>query len=552
MPYKIGVSSGWWRIDKPAELLGIAMKTAGFGATLGTTFVQVDLDTTSEFYEPGLKQNLDKVRKGMGMTIGIHGEVGELMSLESGQRRVWEQSHLRLVETVKNAAELGSVFVNIHMSVNMQLLYLESHYRIWYAAPVVSFDGKPLYTACDASPAAKQFVIPYLRRIAYYIHEEARDKPRYREMVKEIERNAEELKKAELERLARDERYIGADERTRRLMRDEVDRRVYEWSRMEEERRFSQNIYEFWKDCPDMKYYIEMSEIGAYETIATYMKATGDSLWSSLCGGKDVMDAYTDPETHPLFNAAVAMKYVEGHLTRKDHPANKRLLKGMSVLEWLEKNGMALLFEVPEAHEGHEGLLRVFNPLHFYHLISKLGSKKIKLCLDFEHMLAHKLEPDKILKQLPGDAGKYVMLIHLGKPVPFFGTAHIQIPVPSRAQETLYKWLYMLRKKGFRDGYLIYERGGGKTPLEIMQQSVWALRLIVENLEKDITPKDLPLEFFGISGKDMYARQIVFVRDHAWDPLAGLISVPEETHTFLGRAAIEKGKAEEWKKGRYR
>ncbi|MEM7821799.1 MAG: hypothetical protein QXX38_03260 [Candidatus Aenigmatarchaeota archaeon] len=36
------------------------------------------------------------------------------------------------------------------------------------------------------------------------------------------------------------------------------------------------------------------------------------------------------------------------------------------------------------------------------------------------------------------------------------------------------------------------------------------------------------------------------MREHAFDPLRGLIAMPEETHGFFGRAAVEKRKAEEW------
>ena len=75
MVYKVGISTGWWRIAKTPELLGMAAKIA-YGATAGVTFVQIDLETTSEFLEPGLDYQVKRVKE-LGMEIGVHAEVGE-------------------------------------------------------------------------------------------------------------------------------------------------------------------------------------------------------------------------------------------------------------------------------------------------------------------------------------------------------------------------------------------------------------------------------------------------------------------------------------------
>jgi len=42
------------------------------------------------------------------------------------------------------------------------------------------------------------------------------------------------------------------------------------------------------------------------------------------------------------------------------------------------------------------------------------------------------------------------------------------------------------------------------------------------------------------------------MREHAWDPLEGLLSVPEEKHTFFSKTAVEKQKGQEWEKRKYR
>jgi hypothetical protein len=574
IPYKIGVSSGWWRFDRPGELLGIPMKIGSFGATLGTTFIQVDLETTSEFFEPMLKQKLMRYKKELGMELGLHGEVGELMGLESGQRRVWEQSHLRLCETVKHAAELEMKFVNIHMSQSVQLWLDEERMKPFgHTVQVVAPDGKPFPELCEKSPAAKKAAIERIvsgragsidddvqkARIAAIQAEEKRMiDQRMKELLnsqayKELERRAMESVEAEKiierRRIAEANAISILEDRKKR----ELERITKEVSD-EMNKRFQSNeyIYDMWKESRFGKYFVEYGEIGAYLIVAAHMHGVNDILWRQLCGNSDPTDAYLSNQ--PGFNAAVAMKYIEGHLTAKNSHNDKHL-KGKSIVEWLNEKKLYLCFEIPEIErEGTESLNRLYNPLDFYLLLQKLGSPYLKLCIDFEHMIAQKMEPEDIVKRAPSDFGKYIYVFHLGKPIPYMGKAHIQIPVPSRSMEVLYRWLYSLRKKGFADGYMIYERGGGKNPMEVMQQSVWALRQIKDHLEKDIAPDELPETFYGISemNKDMYARQYVSMREHAWDPLSGLLMIPEEAHTFLSRSAVEKGKAEEWKKGRVR
>jgi hypothetical protein len=230
-----------------------------------------------------------------------------------------------------------------------------------------------------------------------------------------------------------------------------------------------------------------------------------------------------------------------------------------------------LALEMPQSGEGLEGLARLYNPLHSQHLIKKINSPMVSLCIDFEQTLGQRLDVDDLLgidipgkkrdasKEVPGDFGKIVYLIHLGEPVPYFGTAHIPIAFGSRGQDILYRWLFKLRQKGFKDGYILFERGGGRRPgdtsmFNIFEYSVFAMRQMVKYLEQDTEPKELPPEFYGLSvdNKDIFARQLVTVRDHAWDPLQDLLMIPEEKHTFLSRAAVDKGKREEWERRKFR
>ena len=216
-----------------------------------------------------------------------------------------------------------------------------------------------------------------------------------------------------------------------------------------------------------------------------------------------------------------------------------------------------MLFETPAGVEvpGHEGQIRLFHPLHGYYLMEKINSPYVKLCLDIEHLISQKLDIDKAIDSLPADGGKHVVLFHLGRPVPYGGTAHRPLILGSRSQELIYRWFYKLRKKGMHTAFMLFERGNGQTPKEVFESSVLVMRQVAKYLEKDIHPDQLPPEFYGVSFENeaIWKQQIANLRAHAYDPLQGMLSVPEETHTFLGRHAIqERGKGEEWKKGQFR
>ena len=572
MPYKVGVSTGWWGVARDPNLLGMVLK-AGYGATSGIQFSQVDLETTSEFFEPRLNERMKRFKKELGMEIGLHAELGEFMALESGQRRLWDQSHLRLCETVKHSAELGVAYINLHLSMNLQVYQEEERLKPFgHQYQVVGYDGKPLPELCRRSAGAKREALRY---ISYYSADDVMEEEIKK--IMEAERKASEKRiAAEMERHRRDaereaDRHGLAGERRAAFINQALADRLAMLQSQENSRLRERNVelmrgedkealYNMWLLPKNRmsRYFIAMGEIGAYMIVAAHMRATSDMLWSSICKSWGISEAY---ESHqPEFNAAVAAKYIQGHLERKDHEANRLLLGGMSIKEFIEKNNIYITFETPEIERpGSEGLYRLYKPIHAYYMIKAIGSSKVTICIDFEHTLSQKLNPSEVISEAPGDFGKHVQLLHLGTPIPYSGKAHIPIPFGSHYQEVLYEWIYELRKKGFKDGYIIFERGGGrkgggKLPFEVFEYSVWVMRQIVNFLERDLPPKELPPEFFGISvdNKDIYARQYVEMRNHAWDPLEGLLMIPEEKHTFLGKAAVDKGKAQEWEKRKFR
>jgi hypothetical protein len=190
-----------------------------------------------------------------------------------------------------------------------------------------------------------------------------------------------------------------------------------------------------------------------------------------------------------------------------------------------------------------------------YYLIKELdkaGEGNFAIAVDIEHMLMDGLNVEAAVDVLPEDGGKYIRVIHTGWPSPI-GPAHIPIPVGSEQQRYLYEVYYKMRQKGMLskwDTYLVFERAGGEDPFK---QSIIALRMIKEHLEKDppTNPENLPMQFYGISPEGFMSeqRQVAIIKEHYWDPLKGLLARPEEDYTFFGTAALEKGKRpEDWKK----
>ena len=211
---------------------------------------------------------------------------------------------------------------------------------------------------------------------------------------------------------------------------------------------------------------------------------------------------------------------------------------------------MYFVIETPTGFAGGENLGRFSSVLHMIYLSEEINSKWFGVAFDCEHLLGNNIDPEKEIEKMSQGDGERVKVMHIGWPTPLH-TAHVPLPLGSEQQIYIYKIIYNLRQKGFEDGYLIYERGN--IPIE---ETIIVMRKIVDFAQKNIKPEDLMKhpEFFGIKVGEIASeeRQLTAIREHAFDPLKGLITAPEEEHGFLGRAAVEKGKAEEWRKEKYR
>lgn len=563
MAYRVGISTGFWKVGRDPALLGLAQKIGGLGATGGITFVQIDLETVAEFYEPELKDQINRMRDKLGMIAGLHGEIGPLMALDAAEKRIWDQTHLRLCQTVKFAAELGFFFVNVHFSNKQLLAFEEAQQRQGVFYPVLGPYGKSLQTIAmrnkGAEAEAKQHIDSrYLQESPTFEREVKRVED---EHMKDFEDRVEKALQRHLRQLPKkptESEKEGLRQEIRERMKQVISSEIREEI---QSTRFQFNVWLKLGPTEFIRYLLSDGEVGAYFIVAAWMHENKDPLWEKIAGGKNPGELYFSGKEEDIlaFHAAVAAKYIEGHLTLKDHPANEKYLGGMSVKEWCEKRKLYFLMENPESGEGAEGLFRLFHPQHFYHLIKQLNSSHIKVTIDFEHLVSQKLNPDEVFPDLPGDFGKMVYLFHIGQPVPYGGTAHIPLSRGTLAQEQIYRWLHIMRKKGWKEGYMMFERGagrsgGGKLPAEVFEDSVAALRQIAKYLDQNIKPSDLPPEFYGISSdnRGIFTRQRVIIRDHARDPLEGVLGIPEEKHTFLSGAAVAKQKAQEWEKRKYR
>ncbi|MEM7821765.1 MAG: hypothetical protein QXX38_03075 [Candidatus Aenigmatarchaeota archaeon] len=552
MSYVIGVSSGAFgaaATEERPQLLGL-FKKAQYCITQGVQFVQLDLESISELDEPNLKEKLKKdIEEKLHITFGIHSETKafgvEAAELDSAIGIEYDRAHKRLIEILQKAGDIGSKYVLIHSSESdpFPMLALRTQ-----PTDLVDFYGNPIRNFLEEN----SWLLDWLMGEGEWKDKEGgqfiwveilhRSLKEYLEMVKE-------------ERI-----------RTYRMRYEKEPSAEWLEKEIEEERK---SLRRYFMDIVSSRSLHYGPERWAYYLIAKWMEKNNDPLWKKIIdinikffarrekktpeewlADKKIMKLTIDEkafrEFHEIWVPAVSAKYIWGHLNPKNREDPKKIIK---------KYGMPLVLESPMGGRGVEEWLRFYNPGHIYCLAEEVGPEYLQLALDLEHMLSIRLDPETVIDILPENAGKFVKVIHVGFPSPL-APAHVPIALGSEEQMYLYKMYYKLRKKGFgldktQDHFILFERG----PFPI-QQTIVALKKIIEFLEKDIKPEDLIKypEFFGIATGEIASeeRQLAAIREHAFDPLKGLITVPEEEHGFLGRAALEKGKIEEWRREKYR
>ncbi|MBU5690000.1 MAG: hypothetical protein QXM68_02525 [Candidatus Aenigmatarchaeota archaeon] len=285
-----------------------------------------------------------------------------------------------------------------------------------------------------------------------------------------------------------------------------------------------------------------------------------------------------------FYYGVVAAKYLQGHVIRAIKWMKTELKKSISEeIKSIEKDSkkakeeeekifknidnLKICFETPDARNPElGGRYMLWKTKQIYLAVkharlalkndetTRSHSDKIFMIIDWEHVATQGVDPfyeaDDFVKTIEflgeQNAGDLILGVHSNYPSPL--QPHKPIEIADRP--VIYRLLYKLRKIGFgknQMAYLLFERGGGDNPFK---GSIIALRAIANELEKDTDPDNLPLDFFALpEGTRDYARQYVIIKEHAFDPLKGLIKVPEEDYTFIGTAAIKSGKQpDQWKK----
>ncbi len=328
------------------------------------------------------------------------------------------------------------------------------------------------------------------------------------------------------------------------------------------------DVFRYWVDHGS-----ECDEAVAYHVVAKWMFQKKDKIWTSIVSDSqdpdDILyEADTSREkTQKLMDTvkdivtAVAGKYIEGHLTTStkdigvpidsEDKFDKDSVKHKTVLEYCKDNKVHIFIEtnMPGGYGeagAPPGELRIIKATDHVKIVKAVDPENMSYCMDFEHLLTNYVDPEKEAENLETDQmGKYVRCLHINAPRPIKG-AHGNIVPMSYDMYIIYRYVHKLRKAGVKDAYWIWEMGSYG-----VQDSALAFRRIQTELLKGTEPEDLPEEFFGID-KTFSAQQMTAIREHAYDPLRGMLSIPEEEHTALSSHAVEKGKGAEWRKERFR
>jgi hypothetical protein len=333
----------------------------------------------------------------------------------------------------------------------------------------------------------------------------------------------------------------------------------------------------------------QVGVLDGYHIMAHYLFFTQDKVWiemkkiyekelegydlnpnglNALKRAWDKAEEDNDRDFKEFYYAVVGAKYLEGHLIRlikwMDGGLVDREIPGMNISgeekERLKRNAkrLKIAIENPDARDpSHAGLHLLWHPKQIYVAVKiireRLGNERVELLMDFEHLAGQGLDPitemEKVIKIAP-DIGDLTLSVHSNSPNP----SHAHLPL-ELGDVRVYRLLWFLRKSGLgkrRDAYLIYERGGGEDPFK---QSVDVLRLCARFLQRDVGPRDLPEEFYGMKGRIAgdERRQMQIVRDHMYDPLKDLLEMPEEEWGMLSSSVLKKGKKpEQWKKAEFR
>ena len=567
--FKVGVTSGLFSIAGDMQIASV-IKKLGYSLTRGTNVIEIAGDVPHEIDFTDGKE-LRHIAEKQGLELLFHGSL--TVRMESADRENWREAQEHIEKSIRSAVFGGMKYVNFHACLYpWQELYTYAETKLRIA--MVEFTGKFILELMKGDDEA----IVKLRK--WFIKAFGEDYGRAildDRTVKEIEEKIYQLREKEKNKTPEE-----LSQESEKLVKEKIDERLRtgKW-RMEE----------------------YGNEVEAYKILAHYLFFKKDSIWKKMAelyaehigevdyskDGQDGSNTWIEEKFNEakekggkieknfkeFFYAVVSAKFLEGHLLKAFQFIKDELPKEIEknkIIETEEEKkklieiakNLKITIEIPDARSPSQaGLYPLWRPRQTYTAViatrerlkeEGLGefSGNVFMLIDWEHLATHGVDPLQEFTEDIGklkDMGKYILSIHANYPSPLHSHRPIEL-----GDIVIYKILWTLRKVGLgkhHETYLIFERGGGEDPFK---NSVTALKLMAEQLENDVPPDKLPAKFFGMETGEISSpeRQIVTIREHAFDPLKGMIVFPEEEHGMLGRAAVEKGKTEEWRKEKYR
>lgn len=614
MPFKVAVTSGIYSAARTEELSN-AIKKLGYTLTRGVNAVEIAADVAHEVpYSHGVE--IRHMAKKQRVDILMHGDLQ--VPFEIPERGEWRDAQDRLRKSIRSAVYAGSKYVNFHACLN-----------IWLE--LMTYAGRKLtFSFCDENGHFISQMLKKSERLRKWFIEKKADvyqsdiftRDERVKLSSKIQAEEEEWRRKETEKRLRlslvqiegikpeEINQIIDAELTRGLRAssnpqvlkkiDNVARKLREDMAIEhaniQKKLFDNAIEEKLKEgrpWESEELRGGLSVVEGYHIMAHYLFYTQDKQWMSMAEQyKDVLDRYkidysndywldeawrkaeekNDREYKEFFYAAIASKYLEGHMKSalewiKDSLIGKEIAKLPDKTPEEKKNkeelvrianSLIIAIETPDAREPHHaGLYFLFRPKQIHSAVKTLRNvlktERVMTIIDHEHLATQGLdalqESNETIKNIK-DLGEIMICVHANHPNPLQPHAPIEV-----GDDLLYKLLYNLRMTGLgknRLTYLLFERGGGEDPFK---HSVDALRLMAKFLEKNTHPGELPMEFYGVMGEvaGNKERQFQIIRDHMNDPLKDLLEMPEEEWTMLSQSVVKKGKRPEvWKKGEFR
>jgi len=608
MPFKIAVTSGIYSAARSEELAN-AIKKLGYTLTRGVRAVEIAADVAHEVpYTHGIE--IRHMARKQGVEVLMHGDLQ--VPFEIPERGEWRDAQDRLRKSIRSAVYAGATYVNFHACLNIWLELMT------YAGRKLTFsfcdeNGHFISKMLKKDEKLRKWFIEKKSDIfqSDIFTRDERVEMSSKIVVEEDEWRRQETQKRLREALAGKGLPTEAvnqliDSALRRGLvqtgNDKIDKlidNVLNKLRLDVSTQSSKIQKRIVDETIDNKLKEEkrweseelrggLSVVEGYHIMAHHMFYTKDPQWMSMAEQyKDVLEKYrldysndrwideawqkseenNDRSFKEFFYAAVAAKYLEGHIKsalgwikNEFIPNEIGKLKDKKEIEELTAIAKKLIIaiETPDARESqHSGLYFLFRPKQIHSAVKTirkvLETERVMTIIDHEHLATQGLdalkESDETVEKIK-DLGEIMICVHANHPNPLQPHAPIDV-----GDELLYKLLYNLRKTGLgknRKAYLLFERGGGEDPFK---QSVDALRLMAYYLEREVHPKNLPPEFYGVKGKvaGNFERQFQIVRDHMTEPLKDLLEIPEEEWTMMSQAVVKKGKRPEvWKKGEFR